>query len=141
MTLLLSFGGFGQNIQFEELVGVWNCDKVIYLSGKDSVDCTDQFSNPIYTYNMDRSYSENCLVTNTDVVGSYTLDRTKRVISYQDLTMTTKYKGVVEVPDFVCTINRRDLIILKLESERMILFQKGMPNSETPNDLFFYLFK
>lgn len=128
---------FSQTINWADLINKWDCVKVIEVNGKDSID-TKQFLPSSNSYSANLNYKEEFPESHMTTVGKYKIDKTSKKISFINLVSTATFKhGKNPQPDYVFNSGRQTLIVVKLNSQTLVMLQKGTPNTETPFDLVF----
>ena len=126
-----------QNIQ-----GNWKCQKALYVLNTDTTNWTNQsYLSTIYTFKTNGEFMED-INNSTDITkGNYNFDKVKLELTFSNLFWTHKFKGKVKVPDQTGKTTKPSNYVLKISTNKLVLMQKGTPQSETPGDIIYYFIK
>jgi len=129
-------------INWSDLIGKWECVKVIHVVGKDSTDVSSQY-NPHFTEFMTNSkFRDDYLAGNTSIEGVYYIDKSTNTINFTQAVQCTKYPDAkVPMPDSVFKTGKQELVVKTLNSKSLILIQKHQAYSEGEGDYLFYFKK
>ncbi len=141
-TLTLAPNPASPPINWSDLIGKWECVKVIHVVGKDSTDVSSQY-NPHFTEFMTNSkFRDDYLAGNTSIEGVYNIDKSTNTINFTQAVQCTKYPDAkVPMPDTVFKTGKQELVVKTLNSKSLILIQKHQAYSEGEGDYLFYFKK
>jgi len=129
-------------INWSELTGKWECEKVIWIVGKDTTDVSAQYLPHTTEFKADLKFQDDYLAGNTSVEGIYNIDKSTNTIYFTAAVQSTKYPDAkVPVPDLVFNTGKQELVVKTLTSKNLTLIQKHQPYSEGPGDYLFYFKK
>ena len=129
-------------INWSELMGKWECEKVIWIVGKDTTDVSAQYLPHTTEFKADFKFQDDYLAGNTSVEGIYNIDKSTNTIYFTAAVQSTRYPDAkVPVPDLVFNTGKQELVVKTLTSKNLTLIQKHQPYSEGPGDYLFYFKK
>jgi len=129
-------------IDWEDLHGTWECEKVMIGIGKDSKNDSSQCKSCINYYYPNSKYKEEFPAGKQAAEGTYRVNRMTHKIHFSDLTYTKKITGTkVAVADSVFKTGKSKLFIMELTKDRLVLLDKHPQCSEGPGDYVFYMKK
>ena len=137
LLVVISISLKSQNIQ-----GNWRCQKVLSILETDTINLTNQsYLSMIYTFKTNGEFIED-INTLTDVTtGNYNFDKVKLELTFSNLFWIHKFKGKVKVPDQTGKTTKPNNYVLEISSNKLVLMQKGTPQSEAPGDFIYYFIK
>ena len=98
-------------INWNDLIGKWECVKVIHVVGKDSTDVSSQY-NPHFTeFTTNSKFRDDYLAGNTSIEGIYSIDKSTNTINFTQAVQCTKYPDAkVPMPDTVFKTGKQELV-------------------------------
>jgi hypothetical protein len=134
------------SINWTSLIGKWQCTKATRLFEKKTEDQTKKRTPYYCNFSADLKYSDEQLghpansAVKTTTEGSYNVDKTKSLITYDNLTQTIKYTDGAYA-DLVQKVGKHSLKVIKLTDDLLVLQYTESPKSDGPGDYTFYFKK
>src|SRR3989304_8790842 len=101
-------------VNWSALVGKWECEKVIWVNGKDSTDDSKQYKPYFNNFYADLKCKDEYPAGYTTVEGKYKVDKAKNRISFAGMVHTVKYPWAkTPTPDLVFKTGKKELFVVK----------------------------
>lgn len=131
-----------KSVDFTKLVGKWECIKATRTIKGKTEDISKDYKPNFISYFADTKFTDEYPAGNTTISGNYSINKTTMLITYKEMTQTTKYPDAkVPMKDLIQQGFKVPLKIIKLTETEMTLLDKENELSEGPGDYYFYFKK